>query len=325
MKTSVIIIIALLLLIFSNSYSQMMYGDSSRIGVPFSKDPHVIRFMNKYLMYYSIPPYADKENPIKGWGIGIAQSEDLKNWNRIGEITPKGDYEKKGLCAPCALVIKDTVHLFYQTYGNGREDAICHAKSIDGIRFTRNPTNPIFRPQGDWTCGRAIDAEVIKLKNRYMLYFATRDTSMSIQMLGVAATIKGTSFNKNNWEQLTDYPILKPELPWEQKCVEGASVILRNNNVYMFYAGAYNNKPQQIGIAKSKDGVTWTRLSNKPFLSNGNINDWNSSESGHPHIFNDIDGKTYLFYQGNNDGGKTWFISIIEVEWNEDGPFLHED
>ena len=35
---------------------QMMYEDTSRIGVPYAKDPHVVRFKGRYLMYYSIPP-----------------------------------------------------------------------------------------------------------------------------------------------------------------------------------------------------------------------------------------------------------------------------
>lgn len=323
----ILIIIALLLTKFNATIGQpkMMFGDTSRSGMPFSKDPHVIRFNNKYLMYYSVPPYSDANNPVKGWGIGIAESKDLSTWKKTGEITPTDEYEKKGLCAPCALVIGDTVHLFYQTYGNGMNDAICHAKSKNGIDFIRNPTNPVFRPHGNWNCGRAIDAEVIKLKNRYLLFFATRDTGMSIQIQGVAATLKGTDFQRNNWEQLADYPVLRPELPWEQKCIEGASVIIRDGCLYMFYAGAYNNAPQQIGVAKSKDGIKWTRISESPFLSNGKKGEWNSSESGHPHIFTDLDGRTYLFYQGNNDNGKTWFISKKEVKWNRNGPFLAEE
>ena len=164
----------------------MMFGDTSRIGVPYSKDPHVVNFKGNYLMYYSIPPL--KGDPSSGWNIGIARSKDLNNWTKVGEITPApgADYEKKGLCAPGALVKDGKVHLFYQTYGNGKDDAICHAVSQDGIHFDRNPTNPIFRPTGDWNCGRAIDAEVFEFKGRYFLYFATRDKEYQIQMQGVS-------------------------------------------------------------------------------------------------------------------------------------------
>jgi len=300
----------------------MMFGDTTRIGVPFAKDPYVIKFRGRYLMYYSIPPYKDKNNPVQGWGLGIAESKDLNNWTRIGEITPDGEPEKKGLAAPCALVIGNQVNLFYQTYGNGKNDAICHAVSDDGIHFTRNATNPIFHPTGDWNCGRAIDAEVYRFNDKYFLYFATRDPDYKIQIQGVASAPLNTNFNRDQWTQLTDEPILKPKYPWEGFCVEGASVIEQNGVLYMFYAGAYNNDPQQIGVAKSTDGVKWERLSNKPFLTNGDPGSWNYSESGHPHIFKDDNGKTYLFFQGNNDNGKTWFLSNVEVKWNQNGPYL---
>lgn len=301
---------------------KMMFGDTSRKGVPFSKDPHVIKFEGRYLMYFSIPPFDDKSNPIQGWNIGIAESSDLINWTKAGEINPAGEYESKGLCAPCALVVNGKVNLFYQTYGNGKNDAICHAVSRDGINFERNATNPIFKPEGNWNCGRAIDAEVVKFNNQFLLYFATRDPNYEIQMQGVAAAPLTTNFNQNDWKQISDAPIMIPEYDWEGKCVEGASVIQRGNKLFMFYAGSYNNAPQQIGVAQSSDGIHWEKLSDKPFLANGKPGEWNSSESGHPHIFLDDDGKTYLFYQGNNNNGKTWLISNVQVFWDENGPFL---
>ena len=302
--------------------NQMLFGDTTRRGVPFSKDPHVIKFKGEYLMYYSIPSVENNKDPMNGWGIGIAKSSDLIEWKTVGAISPFGEYDKKGLCAPCALVIDGKVNLFFQTYGNGKNDAICHAVSTDGIHFEPNPTNPIFHPTGNWTSGRAIDAEVIKFNDKYFLYFATRDTAMQIQMQGVASAPANTNFNREDWTQLTDEPILAPKYPWEGKCVEGASVIQRGDRLYMFYAGAYNNAPQQVGVAKSTDGIKWERLSNKPFLPNGDPGEWNACESGHPHIFLDEDGRTYLFFQGNNDFGKTWQISQKEVIWNENGPKL---
>jgi hypothetical protein len=266
----------------------MMFSDTSRLDRPFAKDPHVIFFNDKYMMYYSIPGGRDSENVLQGWGIGIAESSDLKSWNKIGEVNvdPSATYEAKGYAAPGALVRNDTVHLFYQTYGNGRDDAICHAWSVDGITFTRNSSNPIFKPIGDWNVGRAIDAEVILFNDRYYLYYATRDPDYKIQMMGVAVADGNSNFNREDWEDLSiEGPMLKPELSWELNCVEAASVIVRDQMLYMFYAGGYNNDPQQVGVAKSSDGVQWDRMFIEPFLANGQPNEWNSSESGHPHIF----------------------------------------
>ena len=90
----------------------------------------------------------------------------------------------------------------------------------------------------------------------------------------------------------------------------------------MFYAGAYNNEPQQIGVAAvSDDGVAWERLSDRPLVPNGGPDEWNASESGHPGIFVDDDGQHYLFFQGNNDGGKSWYLSKMRVEWADGVPY----
>ena len=298
----------------------MYYSDSSRTGHPIAKDPYVLRFKGQYFTYYSIPP-----NAQFGWCIGIATSSDLTHWIRAGELTSaaKAAYEAKGLCAPGAWVRSDTIHLFYQTYGNGPKDAICHATSTDGLNFARDASNPIFHPTGAWTVGRAIDAEVVAFKNRYLLLFATRDPAFEVQMQGVAATSSlRTNFGRAAWRQLVDSAVLRPRLPWEKKCIEGTSCLARGKWLYLFYAGAYNDEPQQIGVARSRDGVRWQRLSNEPFLRNGPPGSWNASESGHPDIFRDADGRTYLFYQGNNDHGKTWFLSKVEVKWKDGKPYV---
>ena len=226
MKRKLVVILLLgMTMMIQAQVGRMMYGDTSRIGIPHSKDPHVVNFKGRYLMYYSIPPL--KNEPQSGWNIGIAESHDLINWTKVGEITPVAgaEYEKKGLCAPGALVRDGVVHLFYQTYGNREKDAICHATSEDGINFKRNPTNPIFRPTGDWNCGRAIDAEVCEFKGKYYLYFASRDKDFKIQLQGVAVAPKNSSFNREDWKQACDAPILYPELGWEKDCIEGASIV----------------------------------------------------------------------------------------------------
>lgn len=314
------VFVVLFLLMFNVvAQKQMMFGDTTRTSRPYSKDPHVVEFKGKYIMYYSIPPSEKSGNTNKRWGIGIAESKNLKDWKRIGEIVPQADYESNGLCAPGALLRNDTIHLFYQTYGNGPKDAICHAWSVDGVNFIRNSTNPIYSPKGSWNCGRAIDAEVIFFNNKYFLYYATRTPDYETQIIGVATAPVNTNFSKQDWSNPVDKAVLVPQYPWEGKCVEGASVVQRGDSLFMFYAGSYNNQPQQVGLAKSKDGIKWEKLSNKPFLANGDPGAWNYSESGHPHIFVNSRNKSFLFYQGNNDHGRTWFLTNNKIKWNKKG------
>jgi predicted GH43/DUF377 family glycosyl hydrolase len=308
-----------------NEKGIMMFGGITAEGSPAAKDPSVIKFQGRYLMYYSVPS-------SKGWRVAIATSPDLVRWETLTTLEPAHPSEVNGFCAPAALVLGDTVHLFYQSYNNkekapwsrelAAQDAICHAWSKDGVHFVREPTNPIFRPHGAWTCGRAIDAEIIPIGDRLFLYFASRDPAQKIQLIGVAAAPLDSDFSRQRWTQLVDAPILKPELTWEDKCIEAPSIIRQGNKLYMFYAGAYNNWPQQIGVASSDDGITWKRLSSEPLLARGAPGTWNQSESGHPGIFRDSNGQTHLFFQGNNDRGKSWYLSKVKIGWNEAGPFV---
>lgn len=307
-----------------------MYFADNISGRPFSKDPAVVKFKGKYWLYYSVPPYEGKPTP--GWSIGVATSDNLVDWNKAGYLHNTGEAEATGFTAPGAIVIGGRIHLFYQMYGNGKRDAICHAWSGDGLHFTRDPSNPIFRPSGAWTVGRAIDADVIPYGNKLLLYWATRDPGMKIQMLGVAAAPLTSDFSRGNWTQLNpDGPILAPTVPtalddpdpdlaWEKQCIEAPAMAQHDGRLYMFYAGGYNNDPQQIGVAVSQDGVHFKRLSDKPFLPNGKPGTWNSSESGHPYLFQDDNGQDYLFYQGNNTNGKTWYLSVVPVDWKDGRP-----
>lgn len=301
----------------------MLFADTTR-GRPFSKDPAVVWFQGQYWLYYSKPSFGDGRAG-DGWAIGIAASRDLEEWNVVGEILPAAEHEKNGVCAPGAIVLAGQVHLFYQTYGNGRRDAICHAVSSDGLVFQRNPSNPVFSPTGDWNCGRAIDADVIVHGTDLWLYFATRDPQMKIQMLGVASAALDSGFGRAAWTQRCAAPILKPELPWEMECIEAPALARHGERLYLFYGGAYNNSPQQIGVATSLDGVRWTRLSDQPFLSNGAPGAWNANESGHPFFFHAPDGRDHLFFQGDNDGGKTWYLSRLEIGWRDLRPFIIQD
>lgn len=299
----------------------MMFTDSSR-GRDMAKDPAVVKFKGKYYLYYSIAPNASMN--YSTWDIGIAVSGDMESWEKIGELDRVGDAEKPGICAPAALLYEGKIHLFYQTYGRFVGDSICHAYSEDGIHFTRNETNPIIRAEGSWNCGRAIDADVVIMGDELYMYFATRDPELKTQMLAAAKCPLDGKFDRLSWQIYSDKSILRPELPWEQECIEAAAAMTRFGKVYLFYAGAYNNCPQQIGVAVSRDGISFERIFNEPFLKNGEPGSWNESESGHPYVFEDDDGRVYLFYQGNNTKGSTWYLSKKEVAFRNEIPYIIE-
>lgn len=280
----------------------------------FAKDPAVVRLGDMYCLYYSLCHEDGR------FGVGIAVSRDMEKWDLAGEIPQDMPCEAKGIAAPGAIVMDGRVHIFYQTYGNGRKDAICHAVSEDGLHFVKNPENPVFSPSADWCCGRAIDADVCVFHDKLLMYFATRDHEMRVQKVGGAWAALDSGFGRDAWTQLASQSLLTPELKWEGECIEAPAAIVHEDRVYLFYGGSYNCTPQQIGCAVSEDGVFFRRVSNEPFLPCGEPEAWNSSESGHPYVFQDADGRVYLFYQGSADMGKTWYLSRMEIRWEQGRP-----
>jgi hypothetical protein len=299
-------------------------------GRPCAKDPAVVRVDERYLLYYSVPP----ASPAGRWSIGIAESGNLLDWQTIGTIAFDDGIEAQGIAAPGAIVLAGRIHLFYQSYGYGRDDAICHAVSADGIHFERS-RNPVFRPGGDWTCGRAIDADVVVFNNRLMLYYATRDPEMRVQMLGVASADLTEDLCETRWTNQSEHgPLLRPRTPtpldpaaldldWEGECIEAPAAAVREGRVYLFYGGGYNNAPQQIGLAVSEDGIQFRRQDGgRPVVPVGQAGAWNDRESGHPYYFDDERGDGWLFLQGNNAaessaaGKDTWYLSTMRVTWH---------
>ena len=63
-------------------------------------------------------------------------------------------------------------------------------------------------------------------------------------------------------------------------------------------------------------------MSDRPFLENGGPGSWNECESGHPYVFVDDDDRVYLFYQGNNDKGKSWYLSRVEIGFKNEIPYI---
>lgn len=312
----------------------MRYGDMSRTAIPCAKDPTVIRHGNRYLMYYTLPPI-DKETRAKRgkypkeldcWGCGIAESLDLVNWKRVGDmvIREKSGERVLGCGAPCVKKLDGKIHLFYQRgWAAAANNVLWLATSEDGILFSNAFDEPIFIPQNTWSKKKAIDAEVYRVGDDLILMYATRDAATGkIQQLGMAKAPYGSDYSSAQWSEITaGAPFFKPEKPWEQRCIEAPTVIEDKGVWYLFYAGSYNNARQQIGMATSKDGLNFRRYGHDGLVFPcGWAGTWNSCESGHPGVFRDDDGRIYLFYQGKSKmpgTGAGYQLSCAEVVFED--------
>ena len=304
----------------------MQYGDTSRSPIPFAKDPTVIRHGDEYLMYYSVTAFEPDTLPGKppvftNWHSAIARSTDLVNWTRVGDLDLRDSQGNQlfGAVAPCVKKLDGKIHIFYQMAWEGTDGVsnIWHAMSEDGITFVNTCDRPIIVPETDWSIKRSIDAEVYPLGDKLILLFATRDKTATYQIMGMAEAPYGSDYGPDQWTLLsTDGPLMQPEYPWEMSCTEAATVIKHKGIWYMFYAGAFNHEHQQIGLATSKDGRTFTRIPPDGLcFPSGPEGSWHAAESGHPGVFQDDDGQVYLFFQGKASLNETYYLSVCKVHF----------
>ena len=304
----------------------MRYGDVTRSTLPFAKDPTVIEYGGRYLMFYTIQAYEKGMKPAdlnplqEGWNAAIAESHDGLNWTRVGDLDLRDSQGNRiwGCIAPCVKILDGEIHLFYQRWTESeKNNNIWHATSRDGLTFTNTCDEPIFVPRNGWSINRSIDAEVYRVRKKLILAFATRDKSGEVQMIGMAEAPYGCDYGPDKWTELTtDGPLLKPDFAWEGHCIEAPTVIRRRGVWYMFYAGAYNHEHQMIGLATSTDGYHFERAGDDGLVfPSGEEGSWNAGESGHPGVFRDRRGRVWLYYQGKASQDGNYRLSVCRVKF----------
>lgn len=298
----------------------MRYSDQSR-GFECAEDPEVVRFAGRWFLYYTLAPGSGVRR--LPWHIGIAVSDDLENWDKVGELAPEDLGVSNGVCVGSLLVIGGKLHLFYFTYGTGPRDSVCIATSSDGVAFTPHPRNPVFRAIGEWNCGRAISPSVVRHGDKLRMYVCTRDPEMARQSIVVAeASLRG-DLGPGNWQQLGWGEVFGPELGWEHESTESPSVIERDGRWYMFYGGGYWTRPQQVGCAMSMDGMRWTRFE-APLLPYRSGHADAPLERASPAVFRDVDGRDHLVVQESADRGQNWRVVSFPIEWREGRPVVDD-
>ena len=299
----------------------MRYSDDSR-GFECSEDPEVVRFADRWFLYYTLAPGSGARR--QPWHIGIAVSDDLERFEKVGEIAPADLGEQNGVCVGSLLAHAGKLFLFYFTYGSGPNDSVCIATSDDGIRFTPHPRNPVFRAVGEWNCGRAISPSVVRVGDKLRMYCCTRDPEMSRQSIVVAESPIRGDLGPGTWQQLGWGEIFGPEQGWEHESTESPSIIERDGAWYMFYGGGYWTRPQQVGCARSVDGIRWARLGG-PLLPYRDGVGGAPLERASPAVFRDETGNDHLVVQESGDRGQNWRVVSFPIEWKDGAPVLGQE
>jgi len=103
-----------------------------------------------------------------------------------------------------------------------------------------------------------------------------------------------------NWTRQGDAVVpLGPRGSFDERAVADPYVIRAGGNFYMFYLGQDRARRQNLGIARSSDGVVWEKLRTNPVLEPGGPGTFDENGVGEPAVWTS-GGQWWMLYRGRD-------------------------
>ena len=229
-----------------------------KLGTVF--DIAVLHENGKYRMWGSWRPQKS---------LALFESTDGIHWGEPLVVLPPNAATgwEDDINRPTVLKRADGYHMWYTGQARGHS-WIGYATSPDGKVWKRMSDKPVLSPELPWEkvavmCPNVLWDEETKLFR--MCY--SGGEQYEPDALGYATSPDGL-----HWTKYSSNPIFRgdPSHVWEQHKVTAAQVLRRGDWYYMFYIGFRDTDHAQIGIARSRDGITnWERNPSNPIIRPG--------------------------------------------------------
>ena len=244
--------------------------------------------------------------------IALVKSKDGVQWSKPEIVlgpNEKTDWEED-INRPIVLKVDDRYHMWYTGQARGKS-WIGYATSEDGKKWKRMSAKPVLSAEEPWEkvavmCPHVIHDKKAKL---FRMWYSGGEQNEP-NAIGYATSEDGLKWTKHDKN-----PIFKPdpENAWEKDRVTGCQVIRRADDFLMFYIGFRDESHAQIGVARSKDGITdWQRHPANPIIRPGE-GTWDHDAVYKPSAI--FDGKQWLlWYNGRKGGVEQIGLAIHEGE-----------
>ena len=246
----------------------------------------------------------------------------LNNPNLIClNIGKEGTFDDCGVNPSCVLKItEDHWLMFYAGYQRHYKTPYSIltglAKSQDGIYFQRLQNTPILERTSEELSLRSAPSVIIEGGKFKMIYVADHGwkeintklyngKKMPLYSLKYAESLDGIIWKENSESAIS---------PLNDEFGFGRPYLIKEDKTYkLFYSIRSINKSYRLGYSESIDCINWIR---KDKEMNIDVSDsgWDSEMICYPSVIK-VNNKTFLFYNGNNNG-KTGF-GYAELEKNE--------
>jgi beta-1,2-mannobiose phosphorylase / 1,2-beta-oligomannan phosphorylase len=255
-------------------------------------DISVLREGDLYRMWLSWRPKAS---------VALVESRDGFHWSEPPRIVlgPRKDTGwEDAINRPVVLRREDGYHLWYTGQAKGHS-AIGYATSLDGTTWKRVSDGPVLSPEKPWEKVAVMCPHVLwdAQAGLFRLWYSGGEQNEP-NAIGYA-----TSPDGRRWTKHPANPIFTPDptLDWEKHKVTACQVERRGDSYLMFYIGFRDEAHAQIGLARSRDGITnWQRHPSNPIVRPGE-GQWDHDACYKPYAI--FDGQKWLLWYNGRHGG----------------------
>jgi predicted GH43/DUF377 family glycosyl hydrolase len=253
-------------------------------------DISVLKEGDNYRMWFSWRPKKS---------IALVESKDGVQWSK--PLIVLGPNEKtnweRDINRPVVLKNGGGYQIWYTGQARGRS-WIGYATSKDGKTWLRANDKPVLSPEKPWEkvavmCPHAIFDDKSQV---YRMWYSGGE-QYEPTAIGYATSVDGMK-----WMKYEKNPIFQPEpnTSWEKDRVTACEVLRQGDWYLMFYIGFRDQNHAQIGVARSRDGITdWQRHSANPIVRPG-MGKWDHDAVYKPYAI--FDGRQWLLWYNGRKG-----------------------
>jgi predicted GH43/DUF377 family glycosyl hydrolase len=253
-------------------------------------DLAVLKEGDRFRMWFSWRPKAS---------VALVESRDGIHWSE--PVIVLGPNEASGwedrINRPIVIHQPDGYHMWY-TGQTELNSYIGHATSLDGITWTRTSDRPVLSPDQPWEKDAVMVPHVLwdADERLYKMWYSGGE-QYEPDAIGYAVSPDGQTWSKR------PEPVFlpSPEFEWESYKVTGGQVIRLDGWYVMFYIGFRDQDHAQIGLARSRDGLSdWQRHPANPIIRSGALGGWDYDAVYKPFAVLS-DEQWYLWYNGRRE------------------------
>ncbi len=228
----------------------------------------------------------------KTWHTGLAVSSDGVSWTKAGKVLSPEGVEGDYIAANgTGLVVDGEVLYWYQA--RRADPEIRLARSRDGKSFQKE-SEAVLRPgpYRSWDERGVADPYVIRAEGWFYLYYTGLDRAQR-QQLGLARSRDGV-----HWEKSAANPVLElGDSKIEESGLGEPAVFDAGGAYWMLYTGRAWDEQRRLGLARSLDGVAWTRVPNWEMAGK---DAWDSKVVCDPSVEVRADGTVRVWFGGGD-------------------------